>query len=416
MKDKVFKILFMISILPGQLDAQIVQWRGPERNGIYPDRGLLQEWPEDGPRLVLEKDGLGTGWSTPVIDNNVILITGRKDAMESLTALKMDGTVLWETIYGKSWESSFPDTRNSPTIEGDFVYVAGAMGRVNCINKHTGKIVWEVNAHDIYQGQFHRWGYAESMVLTDKAVICSPTGKETVLVALSKKDGSMIWKTEAIGGVRAYASPMLINHNGRRLILAQTSVHIIGVDPDNGQIIWKYDLKTDHTVEGRRNNTNTPIYHKGEIFVTSGYDAQAVMLKLSDDGSSVSLKWTSDVLDTHHGGVVLVNGYLYGSNWLNNGMGNWVCLDWETGKVKYETEWYNKGSIIYADNRLYVFEEKQGHLGLVEPDPGKFRVISSFKVKKGTGPFWAHPSIYNGYLLVRHGDVLMVFDITKNRS
>jgi outer membrane protein assembly factor BamB len=322
---------------------------------------------------------------------------------------------MWETVYGKPFMASFPDTRDSPTIEGDMIYIEGAMGEVNCINKKTGKIIWVVNTHEKYKGEFHTWGFAESLLLTEKAVISSPVGNKTVLVALDKKDGSLIWKTESIGDVRTYASPLLIDYKGTKLILAETPVHLVAVNPDNGVIVWKFDLVANLAPGGERINTNTPLYNDGEIFVTSGYDAKGVMLRLSADGKSVSLKWTSDVLDTHHGGDVLVNGFIYGSNWLNNGIGNWVCLDWNSGELKYEKSWYNKGSIIFADGRLYLYEEKEGHVGLVEPDPTAFKLISSFKIVDGTGPHWAHPSIYNGYLLIRHGSVLLVYDIQKVR-
>ncbi len=395
--------------------SQNAQWRGPERNGVYPDKGLLKKWPEKGPALVLKKEGLGAGWSTPVISENTIYISGRRDTFEVLTAVKMDGTILWETVYGKSFQESFPDSRDSPTIEGDRIYITAGMGEVNCIDKKTGKIVWQINTHEKYKGEFHRWGFAESLLLTEEAVISSPVGNETVLVALDKKDGSLIWKTESIGDVRSYVSPLLIEHNGTRLILAITSVHLVAVNPENGEIVWKFNLIKNLTPDGRRNSTNTPLFHNGEIFVTSGYDSKAVMLRLSEDGKSVSLKWTSDVLDNHHGGVVVINGYIFGSNWLNNGNGYWVCLDWNTGVVKYEEKWFNKGSIIYADGFLYLYEEKQGHVGIVEPDPVAFKLISSFKIEDGTGPHWAHPSIYDGYLLIRHGEVLLVYDIKKDR-
>ena len=410
-------LIFSFHIIVISGFTQDAQWRGPARDGIYPDKGLLQKWPETGPELVLKKEGLAAGWTTPVISENVIYITGRRDSIEVITALTIDGTIVWETEIGDAWQVNFPDSRNSPTIEGNRIYIASATGQVNCIDKQSGKIVWQGNTHKIYKAEYHRWGYAESIVLTNKAVISSPVGTETVLVALNKSDGSLLWKTESLGNdVMSYASPLIVEHNGTKLILAQTSVHLVAVNPDDGKIFWKYDLITNHTAEGRRNNTNTPLYSNGEIFVTCGYNAQAVMLKLSADGKSVSLKWTNDVLDSHHGGVVLVDGFIYGSNWLNNGNGNWVCLDWNTGEVKYEEKWLNKGSIIYADGLLYLYEEKQGHVGLVKPEPDAFKIISSFKIEDGTGPHWAHPSIYDGYLLMRHGEVLLVYNIKKERE
>lgn len=393
--------------------AQEVQWRGPNRDGKYPDKGLLKEWPEDGPKLLLKKEGLGGGYSTPVLYKDIIYVTGRRDTLEVITALVMDGEILWETIYGKPWMQSFQETRNTPAIEDGKIYITGTMGTVNCIDAATGDILWARNTHDEFSGEFHRWGMAESVVLTEDAVISSPVGEKTTLVALDKNDGSVVWQSEAIGDVRSYTSPLLIEHKGVQLIIASTSRHLVGVDPATGEIFWKFDHITGFTEKNRRNSTNTPVYHDGEFFFSSGYDDLALMFTLSDDGRSVELKWTSDVLDNHHGGLVLVDGFLYGANWISNGKGNWVCLHWDSGEVMYEEEWHNKGSIIYADGMLYVFDEKFGNVGLVEPNPEDFYVKGSFTVDDGRGPRWAHPSIFDGKLFLRHHDVLLVYDIRE---
>jgi hypothetical protein len=207
---------------------------------------------------------------------------------------------------------------------------------------------------------------------------------------------------------------LLIEHNGREIILAATSKDFVGIDAAGGSILWTFDLVTGYTERGRRNNTNTPLFHNGEIFYSSGYDDTALMFELKEDGSDISVKWTSKVLDNHHGGMVLHDGYIYGANWQGNGNGDWGCLDWDTGEVMYEEPWHNKGSIIYADGMLYLFEEKYGNVGLVKPDPDSFEVISSFKVSDGRGPRWAHPSIYDRKLFIRHHDVLLVYDIAAN--
>jgi hypothetical protein len=156
---------------------------------------------------------------------------------------------------------------------------------------------------------------------------------------------------------------------------------------------------------------NTPIFKNDEIYITGGYDLPSVMLKLAPDGKSVTEKWVDSTLDNHHHGVVQVDGYIYGSNWLNNNLGNWVCLNWDTGEVKYESNWISKGNIIYADGMLYLYEEKSGYVGLVKADPEKFEVISSFKVTEGEGQHWAHPAIFDGNLYIRHGDVLLIYNI-----
>ena len=136
-----------------------------------------------------------------------------------------------------------------------------------------------------------------------------------------------------------------------------------------------------------------------------------MLLSLAGDGKSVSLKWRNEVLDTHHGGLVLVNGAIYGSNTINNSMGNWASVDWETGETNWEREWHCKGSVVAADGLLYLYEERHGNVALVRPDTEDLEIISTFQVSGGEGPHWAHPSIYNGMLFIRHGGTLMVYDL-----
>ena len=404
--------VLMVSLGAIQAQAQDAQWRGADRDGKYKETGLLKQWPEEGPDLLLKKEGLGNGYSTPVVYEGDIYISGRRDSVDVLTRLDISGRIKWETIYGKAWDKSFPETRSTPTIEDGRAYIMGGLGTIVCMDTETGNIIWSVNTHEDYKGEFHSWGMAESLLLTEKAVISSPVGEMTAVVALNKEDGSLIWKTESFGGARSYVSPMLIEHNGLMMILVTTSKDIMAVSPEDGEVFWSIDLAMDYGYrDGRRNNTNTPLFHNGEIFTTSGYDADGVMLKLSDDGKSAEVKWHNGALDVHHGGLVLLDGYLYGANWINNGNGNWVCQEWDTGKVMWEEEWHNKGSVIYADGHLYIFEEKQGHVGLVEPSPEGFTLISSFLPDGGSGPWWAHMSIYDKKLFIRHGKVLFVYDI-----
>ncbi len=405
--------LIVVSV-QAEIQAQDTQWRGPNRDGKYTGKGLLKSWPEEGPELILKKDGLANGYSSPIFYEGKIYISGKRQEEDVLTKLDLEGNILWETVYGKAWNGSFPETRSTPTIEEDRIYIMGGLGTVVCMDTEKGEILWQVNTHEEHGGEFHRWGMTESLLLSDIAVFSSPTGEQTSLVALDKKDGSLLWKSEPQGGVRSYVSPMLIEHNGTRMVLITSSEDIMAVDPESGDVFWNIDLVTDYGYRpGRRNNTNTPLYHNGEIFTTSGYDAPSVMISLSEDGKDAEVKWSNDVLDTHHGGVVLLDGYIYGSNWLNNGNGNWACLEWETGKVMYEESWFNKGSMIYADGLLYIFEEKNGHIGLLEPTPEGFTLISSFLPEGGSGPWWAHMTIYENKLFMRHGSTLFVYDLAK---
>lgn len=406
--------LLMILLAAAEIQGQDGQWRGPNRDGKYPETELLKSWPEEGPELLLKVEGLGNGYSSPMVVDNAIYISGKREERDVLTKLDMEGNVQWETVYGYAWDQSFPETRSTPTIEDGRIYIMGGLGNVVCIDSGSGEFIWQKDTHKEFEGEYHRWGMTESLLLTDKAVISSPTGQRTAVVALDKRDGSLLWESESQGGVRSYVSPLLIEHNGSSMILITTSEDIMGVDPESGEVYWNVDLASRYGYrDGRRNNTNTPLYHNREIYTTSGYDAPGVMLLLSEDGKSAEVKWHNGVLDVHHGGLVLVDGYLYGANWIHNGDGNWVCQDWDTGEKMWEEEWHNKGSIIYADGLLYIFEEKTGHIGLLEPSPESFNLISSFRLESRSGPYWAHMAIFNRKLFVRHGEVLYVYDISE---
>lgn len=409
---RLWTLAIVALLFVGEVLAQDAQWRGPNRDGRYMDTALLKSWPEEGPELILKKEGLGNGYSTPILYEGAIYISGRRDSVDVLTRLDLEGNISWETVYGMAWDKSYPESRSTPTIENGYIYIMDGLGKVNCLDTESGKIIWEVNTHEQFEGVFHRWGMTESLLLTENAVISSPIGKKTAVVALDKKDGSLLWQTDSVGGSRAYVSPLMINYKGQDMILVTSNEDMIAVDPENGNIIWCQDIVTGHANNwGFLNNTNTPLYKDGDIFTTSGYDADGLMMTLAEDGRSVEVKWHDKTLDVHHGGVVLVDGYLYGANWINNGNGNWVCQEWETGKVMWEEKWNNKGSIIYADGMLYLFEEKKGHVALLKPNPEAFELVSFFKLDGGEGPFWAHPSIYEQKLFVRHGTVLFVYDI-----
>jgi len=416
MKMKFLLIGTAILLFPVFLHGQLVQWRGEARTGIYPDQGLLKEWPENGPDLALEIKGFGEGHSSPVKWNNMLFITGMIDTLDVLSVYDMKGKMLWRKTVGRAWNSSFPDSRNTPTIKDGRLYIASGMGEIVCFDAKTGSEYWRVNPQEKYKGRFGTWGYAESLLLMgNSSLLCSVGGDEAAFVALDTQDGHEIWRSVITDDKRAYSSPILIERGGHRIVIAELSSHVYGINPDDGTFYWSYDLLKDLVkAGGRRNSTNTPTYRDGKIFLTAGYDATALMLNLSEDGLSVSKAWTTDVLDNHFGGTVTIDGFIYGSNWISNGKGNWVCLDWQTGKVMYETTWFNKGPVISADAYLYIMEEKNGQMALVKASPDSFTVISSFTPIDEKGPFWAHPAIFDGQLYVRHGSTLKVFNLRED--
>ncbi|MFN8241496.1 MAG: hypothetical protein U0X39_12215 [Bacteroidales bacterium] len=191
--------------------------------------------------------------------------------------------------------------------------------------------------------------------------------------------------------------------------------HVYGADVSNGQILWKVSHGQSSDPGMSRWDLIkcvTPVFIDGMVYVTGGYDTGGMMVKIADDGKNASVVWTDLVLDVHHGGVVVIDGYIYGSNWINNGMGNWCCIEWKTGKKMWEEKWNCKGSIIAAEGMLYIYDEKNGMVGLLKANPAKFDLVSSFKVTEGKpGPFWAHPVIKDGILYIRHTNALLAYDI-----
>lgn len=391
------------------------EWRGPNRTGVYTETGLLKQWPSEGPKMLWHIDSLPTGYSSVAIAHNTVYVTGLKDSMDYLLALDMNGKPKWEVPYGRGWDESFTDARCTPTIEDDRIYLSSGRGDLACVNAITGELNWQVKASEKFEGEFGTWGIAESLLLWNDLVFYTPCGKRTAMVALNKMTGETVWETKSIDDKPAYVSPLLIDRNGKKQIVTVTENNAIGVNPSNGNIDWQFDYGSYAGGQWKANiNTNTPLYHDGKIFITNGYDHKSVMLDLSEDAMSVKVAYVDSLLDVHHGGAVQIDGYIYGANWINNRNGYWVCLEWETGKKMYETEWENKGSIISAEGMLYCYDEKDGNVGLVKVDPKEFKVISSFKVPYGKGPYWAHMVINDGILYVRHATALMAYSIKES--
>lgn len=391
-------------------------FRGPERSGSYPDKNLLKQWPEDGPELLWSINDAGKGYSSPVVVGNTIYITGMNgsEEREILSAYRLSGEKIFQTEYGNPWTGTYPDTRTSPTIEGDRVYVISGMGEVVCMDAQSGAIVWKVDAATLYGRKPGSWGTSESPLVYDNKVIYTPGGDLTTMVALDAATGELVWKTEGYGDVGAYVSPLLINHNGNPKIIGVTAKSVIGVNPASGKIDWRF---TDwgSTEPGRDNiAVNTPLYFNDGLYFSFGYNIGSFMLRLNSDASQAALAWRNDDLDTHIGGIVLHDGVIYGSNWINNNSGNWVAVDWNSGETFYEEAWSggkSKGSIITADGMLICYDERRGTVGLVKPNRQNFEVVSEFRLNGGSGAHWGHPTIDQGILYIRRGEALNAFKI-----
>jgi outer membrane protein assembly factor BamB len=341
-----------------------------------------------------------------------VYTTGMLEKQGYVFAFDLQGNPLWKTSYGPEWDRSYKAARCTPTVEGQRLYVMSGMGVVSCLNAGTGDPVWSFDAMDQYRGQFPLWGMSENLLIDGDNVICTPGGKTASVIALHKQTGQVVWACTELNEASTYCNPYAFDWGGRRIIVTMLRDSVVGLDAHTGRLLWRDGFDAYHTDRKRAVNANTPIVHAGQIHTTSGYDNGGAMLRLSNDGLQIERLWTDTVLDVHHGGVILHDGYLYGSNWTSNSRGDWACIRWDNGKKQYNTSWDgNKGSLVYADGMLYCYNEKSGAVALVKASPGAFEMVSSFQVTQGKGPFWAHPSIAHGTLYVRRGEYLTAYDI-----
>jgi len=386
------------------------RWKGIKQDNISTETGLMKQWPEQGPAMLWQYEGLGEGFASVSVADGRIYTVGMVNKEGFLTCLDMNGKLVWKVSYGPEWSKSVPGVRGTPTLDGDKVYVISGVGRVLCFNAADGKEIWQKNPFSEFGGKYGIWGIAESAVIDGDALFFVVGGSKATMVALNKNTGDTLWASDSIGDTSSYCTPLLVNHGGRKILTMLTADHIVGVDAANGKILWTVAV-TDFAKRSSQINPNTPVSRDGMIFYTSGYDQGAIMLKLNADGSAVETLWTNPEFDNHHGSVVLLGDYLYGPNWKDNGNGDWLCVEWKTGKTVYTTHWENKGSLTCAEGMLYCYEEKNGIVALVKADPAGFTPISMFKVPAGEGPHWGHPVVCGKRLYIRHGDVLMVYNI-----
>jgi outer membrane protein assembly factor BamB len=411
------KNIFCVIILafPIFMQAQIFQNLGEHRDGKFNETGLLKVWPDSGPEKILKIDGIGRGWSAAVATDEKILVTGMFDSIDYISAYNFSGNLLWRLPFGRSWENSFPDTRSTPTCEGKKAWVISGCGNMACFNIEIGKKIWSVNVDSLFESSWDIWGVAESPLIVDNLVISVPAGKKGAMVALDKNTGKTVWQSKVLQGTRSYVSPVLYENDQVRLILGMTHEVFFAVNPLNGEIMWTFPFRSrGNELENNGNKwpiyANNPIIVGNKVAVSAGWNYGTILFEIALDGKSIKESWVNRNLDNQQYGIVENEGYIYGSNWINIKNGNWVCVDINNGNTKWEASHHNKGVVISADKKLFLYDE-EGYVSLVEPSPEKFKITSQFKIMEGSGQHWAHPYIKDGILFIRHGESLMAYKI-----
>jgi len=382
------------------------RFHGPQGDNISTATGLLKSWPPQGPKLLWTTRGIGEGFSSVTIADGRIYTAGNIGPNTVVTAMDINGEILWQANNGKAWTGSPAGSRGTPTVDGRRIYHESPHGDVACLDAKTGKRLWGLNILKEFRSKNITWALAESLLIDGDRVLCCPGGPETAVVALNKHTGRPVWKSPSVGALAGYSSPALVQYQGLRMVLVMTSNSVIGVSAESGELLWRFEHLTKYD-----ENILMPIFHDGRVFVTSPRTGSA-MWKISVQGGKASVNevWRSKELDNQHGGVILLDGYLYGACYASNSA-KWVCLDWKDGKMMYADRGVGRGSATCAEGMLYTLSERSG-MGLVRATPQGHQLISQFRLPEGgKGPSWAHPVVCGGRLYIRHGDFLYVYDV-----
>jgi outer membrane protein assembly factor BamB len=379
------------------------QWRGPQRDGISKETGLLKEWPADGPKLLWKITDAGSGYAAPVVVGNRLYALGNEGIEnEFVQALDTkDGKRVWQTRLGKvgkpDQQPKFPAARSTPTVDGDLLYALSSDGDLACVETATGKTRWQKNLQSDFGGKYGKWAYAESPLVDGDAVVCTPGGSTATLVALNKKTGEVIWKCAVPGDEEAaYTSVIVCEVDGGKQYVQMLQKGLAGVDAATGKLLWRYGK----TVSRFGATIPTPVAKAGRVYSGgSGTGGGAVQIK----GASAEEVYFSPKLPTAIGGSVLVGDNLYGTS---QGL---MCVDFATGNVKWEDKSIGAASICYADGMLFLHGEN-GQVALAEASPDKYREKGRFTppgAPARSQPMekaWAYPVVAGGCLYLRdHG-------------
>ena len=382
-------------------------WRGPNRNDISQETGLLQVWPEGGPTQVWQYSNAGLGYSSFAVADGRLFTLGTRGEAEILLAIDADsGKELWAVelspILSNGWGNG---PRGTPTVDGNNVYALTGPGTLVCLSVKDGKQVWTTSM-DKFGGRRPGWGYTESVLIDGDNVICTPGGGQGTVLALNKKTGAKVWQSAEFTDGAQYASVVPVNHAGQRQYIQLTQQHVAGIDASSGKLLWKSPFP------GRTAVVPTPIYSDGKVYVTSGYGVGCKLLQVGAD-NGVQEVYFNQTMKNHHGGVLLKDGYLYG---YSDGPG-WICQDFKTGEMIWNNKTHGKGSVTYADGKLYCVAEGDGSVVLADASPegwkisGKLTLPAQSQIRSPRGRVWSHPVVANGKLYLRDQEHIFCYDV-----
>ena len=383
------------------------QWRGPSRSGISSETGLLRQWAAAGPPRVWSASNLGAGFGSIAVRGERIFVQGMRNFQSTVSALNhADGKLVWVRNIGTAVDNDRgPGPRSTPTVDGDRVYVLTENGDLAALRVQDGGVLWQRNILKDFGGRNIPWLISESPLVDGNQVIVTPGGRGAGMVALDKMSGRTIWTAKELSDEAGYSSPIAANVGGVRAIMTVTSSAGVGVRASDGKLMWRHPSVANNTA-----NITTPIFSDSKVFYSSNYGTGGALLGLRAEGGDVRAQeiYFTREMQNHHGGIVLVDGYLYG---FNNSI--LTCLEFATGKMMWRHRSVGKGAVSYADGHLYILSE-DNVAGLAEATPAGYREKGRFTIADQGWPSWAHPVISGGRLYLRNQGILTAYDIRAN--
>lgn len=379
------------------------QWQGPDRTGISKETGLLQQWPASGPAVVWSATGLGNGFGSMAVAGNRVFVQGARMGKSFVIAYnRADGKEVWSKPLGRTESNDQgPGPRGTPTVDGDRMYVLSEAGDLYAL-KTDGTEIWHRNILTEFRGQQLRWLISESPLVDGPHLIVSPGGPGAGMVKLDKMTGKTVWTAKDLSDPAGYSSPIVADVGGVRTYMTFTAGAGVGVRASDGKLMFAYNRAANNVA-----NITTPLFFDNKVFFTSAYDTGAGLVALTAQNGTVSAKeiYFTREMKNHHGGVVLVNGYLYGFD-----DSILTCLEFATGKRMWRDRSVGKGSVTYADGNLYI-QSENNVVGLAAASPSGYQEKGRFSIADKGLPSWAHPVISDGRLYVRNQDSLVAYDV-----
>ncbi|HZS08868.1 MAG TPA: PQQ-binding-like beta-propeller repeat protein [Blastocatellia bacterium] len=398
--------LIVIPAAPGSplAEPEWPQWRGPERNGISRETGLLKSWPANGPAMIWSISNLGNGYGSLAIKGDRILVQGVQSGSSVVFCLnRADGKPVWTATLGRSLnQDKGRGPRGTPTIDNDRVYALSENGDLACLKFGDGSVVWRKNILKEYGGSNPNWLISESPLVDGDRLVVTPGGNQAGIVAMDKMTGKTVWTTKELSDDAGYASCIAVDVQGVHTIIGFTARAGVGVRAADGKLMWRYEPPANRTA-----NCATPVFADNKVFYTSDYGTGCGLLELKAQNGEVKAEelYFSRDMKNHHGGVVLVNGYLYGYS-----DSTLTCVSFATGRTVWRDRSVGKGSLTYADGNLYLLGE-DNVVGLAEATPQGYREKGRFQIADQGLPSWAHPVVCGGRLYVRNQGMLMCYDV-----